>query len=443
MRIASRLTFAAALLALPALAGAQTAPNFGTYVAIGDSLAAGFVSGSLVETHQASSVPALIARAGGAADFQQPLISPPGIPPELTLVSLAPAPVLVRKPGLGAPRNLGLGRPYNNMAIPGTTLIDAVQRLTDGGGLHDVILRGRGTQLAQALALRPTLVTVWIGNNDVLGAAVNGRAIDGVTLTPTAAFRAAYQSLITAVKATGATVFAANLPDVTTIPYVTTVPPVVVNPATSQPVVVNGQMVPLLGPAGPLPPNARVLLPATALMAQGIGIPAALGGKATFTPGGACVNCCTNCLPDEVVLDPNELSIIKAHVDANNAAIEEICRAAGVPVVDINGLLQEVATRGRVVGGITLTGSFLTGGIFSYDGVHPTELGYAITANEWIRVINSNGGKLAEVDLMPFLRVRSAAAAQAAEALSGRPAPVFSLEAWESLREIFPPVQQR
>jgi hypothetical protein len=95
------------------------------------------------------------------------------------------------------------------------------------------------------------------------------------------------------------------------------------------------------------------------------------------------------------------------------------------------------------VGGISFTSGFLTGGIFSYDGVHPTDLGYAITANEWIRVINSNGGKLAEVDLMPFLRVRSAAAAQAAEALSGRPAPVFSLEAWESLREIFPPVQQR
>lgn len=439
MRPASRLTSALGLLlALPALCAAQAAPNFGTYVSIGDSLAAGFVSGSLVENHQASSVPALLARQGGAADFQQPLVSQPGIPAELTLVSLVPTPTLVRKSGLGSPRNIGLGRPYNNMAVPGTTLIDAVQRLTDGGGLHDVILRGRGTQLAQATSLRPTLVTVWIGNNDVLGAAVNGRAIDGVTLTPASAFRAAYQSLISAVKGTGATVIAANLPDVTSIPFVTTVPPVLVNPATSLPVLVNGQPVPLLGPSGPLPSNARVTLAASALLAQGIGIPAALGGRAVVS-GGACVNC----LPDEVVLDPGELAIIQARVAANNAAIDEICRAAGVPVVDIHGLLDEFAHGGRLVGGILLTSGFLTGGVFSYDGVHPTELGYAVTANEWIRVINRNGGRLEEVDLLPFLRVKSATAAMAAEALAGRPAPVFSLEAWEGLREIFPPVEQR
>jgi lysophospholipase L1-like esterase len=440
MRPASRLTCAIGLLvALPALCAAQAAPNFGTYVAIGDSLAAGFVSGSLVENHQASSVPALLARQGAAADFQQPLISQPGIPPELVLAGLAPAPTLVRKAGLGQPRNLGLGRPYNNMAVPGTTLIDALQRLTDGGGLHDVILRGRGTQVTQALSLRPTLITVWIGNNDVLGAAVNGRAIDGVTLTPASAFRAAYQSLITAARATGATVIASNLPDVTSIPFVTTVPPVVVNPATSQPVLVNGQPVPLLGPSGPLPSGSRVTLPATALLAQGIGIPAALGGRAVV--GGPLR--CLNCLPDEVVLDPDELAIIRARVAANNAAIEEICRAAGVPVVDINRLLSEFASTGRLVGGILLTSSFLTGGIFSYDGVHPTELGYALAANEWIRVINENGGTLEQVDLHPFLRVKSATAATTAEALAGRPAAEFSLEAWEALREIFPPVEQR
>lgn len=441
MRPASRLTCAIGLLlALPALCAAQAAPSFTTYVAIGDSLSAGFVSGALVENHQANSVPALLARQGGAADFQQPLVSQPGIPPELTLVGLSPAPTLVRKAGLGQPRNLGLGRPYNNMAVPGTTLINALQLLTDGGGLHDLILRGRGTQVTQALSLRPTLITVWIGNNDVLGAAVNGRAIDGVTLTPAAAFRAAYQSLITAARGTGATVIAANLPDVTSIPFVTTVPPVVVNPATSSPVLINGQPVPLLGPSGPLPASARVTLPATTLLAQGIGIPAALGGRAVFTGG---VSRCQNCLPDEVVLDPDELAIIRARVAENNAAIADICRSAGVPVVDINRLLSDFATTGRLVGGILLTGSFLTGGIFSYDGVHPTELGYAVTANEWIRVINENGGRLEEVDLHPFLRVKAATGAATAEALAGQAPVEFSLEAWEGLRAIFPPVEQR
>jgi lysophospholipase L1-like esterase len=439
MRLSGRFTSALALLlALPALAAAQGAPNFATYVSIGDSLAAGFVSGSLVENHQVNSVPALLARQANAGDFQLPLITQPGIPPELTLVSLSPVPTVARKAGLGSPRNLGLARPYNNLAVPGATLPDVLQRVTDGGGLHDVILRGRGTQLAQATALRPTFVTVWIGNNDVLGAAVSGRAIEGVTLTPAVAFRGAYQQLISALRATGATVVAANLPDVTTIPFVTTVPPVVVNPATSLPLVVNGATFPLLGPSGPLSADTRVTLSATTLLAQGIGIPAALGGRAIVS-GGACVNC----LPDEVILDPGEIALIRSRVDANNAAIEEICRAAGVAVVDIHGLLNDFFFEGRLVGGIPFTSSFLTGGIFSYDGVHPTDLGYAITANEWIRVINQNGGSLEPVNLAPFLGVGGASTGVTAFQLLGRPLPDFTLEAWESLREVFPPVDLR
>ncbi|HET8645929.1 MAG TPA: SGNH/GDSL hydrolase family protein, partial [Vicinamibacteria bacterium] len=203
-------------------------------------------------------------------------------------------------------------------------------------------------------------------------------------------------------------------------------------------VVVNGQNVPLLGPAGPLAPGSRVTLPATALLVQGIGIPAALGGRAVIS-GGACVNC----LPDEVVLDPGELALIRSRVEANNAAIEEICRNSGVPVVDIHGLLNDFASVGRIVGGITFTSAFLTGGIFSYDGIHPTDLGYALAANEWIRVLNQHGGDLELVDLSPFLQVRSAAAAATAPLLGGAGRPEFSLEAWEALREIFPPVDRR
>ena len=435
MRTTLRPLTAAALLALPSLAAAQTI-NFGTYVSLGDSLASGFVSGALVQNHQATSVPALLARQAGAADFQQPLVSAPGIPAELQLVALAPVPTIVRAAGLGSPLNLGLARPYNNLAVPGATLINALQTTSDGGGLHDLILRGRGPQIVQALALRPTLVTVWIGNNDVLGAAVSGRAIDGVTLTPTPIFRVAYQNLIASLKSTGATVIAANLPDVTTIAFVNTVPPVVVNPATQQPVVIGGQTVPLLGPGGPLPSSSKVTLAATALLSQGIGIPAALGGRAVIA-GGAC----QNCLPDEVVLDAGEIAIITAHVDADNAAINEICAAAGVPVVDIHGYLQR--TRAGVdVGGINLSTSFLTGGLVSYDGVHPTDLGYALVANEWIRVINEHGGNLQPVDLQPYLKLKAGSAAVEATRAT-TPAAVFSLEAYESLRQVFGRVDEK
>jgi lysophospholipase L1-like esterase len=430
MRRPAFILLAAAFLGAAAVrADAQT--NFTTYVSVGDSLAAGFESGSLVETHQNRSAPALIARQAGVQGFQQPLVSEPGIPPELTLVSLVPVPVIAPKAATaGAPKNLALARPYNNLAVPGATTVDALTRTTDAGGLHDLILRGLGTQVQQAVALRPTAITLWIGNNDVLGAALRGRAIDGVTLTPTAVFRATYGQIVAALKTTSAFIVAANLPDVTTIPFVTTIRPYVVNPSTGAPVLVGGARVPLIGPSGSLPSTALVTLAASTLLAQGIGIPTALGG--TGAP-----------LPDEVVLDPSEIAIIQDHVAANNQAIREICGAANIPVLDVNALLRELATTGRHVGGITLNSAFLVGGVFSYDGIHPNDVGYALVANEFIRVINANGGSLPPVDLGAVLGVTGASAggvsasAQRPSSSDGVPFE-FSMDAYASLLEAFP-----
>jgi lysophospholipase L1-like esterase len=423
------------VLALGAAAAAQAQqPSFGTLVAIGDSLAAGTVSSSLLETHQRHSVPALIARQAGVTDFQQPLVGEPGIPPELVLTSLVPAPLIARKSNtLGSPLNLGLSRSYNNLAVPGANLGNALNLVTDAGGLHDVILRGRGSQVQQAVALRPSAILVWIGNNDVLGAATSGRALEGVTLTPAAVFRTRYEQLITTLKATGAFIVAANLPDVTTIPFVTTIQPVVTSPTTGQPVIVGGQPVPLIGPNGPLPSGSRVTLGAGADLAQGIGIPTALGGRGTP-------------LRDEVVLDPTELGLIQDRVAQDNQAIREICQAAGVPVLDIHGILTRFAAEGQVVGGIRFSSAFLTGGIFSYDGVHPSELGYAIVANEWIKAINAAGGQLPPIDLLPFTGAKSAGGAASTASVVGERPPTppfeFSTEAWESLRALFPPVDR-
>jgi lysophospholipase L1-like esterase len=411
---------AAGLLLAAAPAGAQSFSDFSTYVAFGDSLTAGFESNSLVATHQARSYPAQIARQGGAGDFQQPLISEPGIPPELALLSLLPSPVIAPKSSsLGLPVNLLLPRPYNNMAVPGATSVDLLTRTTDAGGLHDLILRGGGTALSQGLALHPSVITLWIGNNDVLGAAISGRAIPGVTLTPADVFRATFQAIVSALKSSGAPIVAANLPDVTAIPFVTTISRFVPDPSTGQPVLVNGAPVPLLGPSGPLPEGSYVTLAASSYLARGVGIPAALGGSGQP-------------LPDEVVLDPAEIDIIKAHVDADNQAIQEICGAAGIPVVDIHGIFAGIASQGLEIGGVRVTAAFLTGGLFSYDGVHPTDLGYGIVANEFIKTMNAAGGKLPLVDLGGLMGLASSSRAQGL--------PEFSKEAWEGLLTVFPPV---
>ena len=47
---------------------------------------------------------------------------------------------------------------------------------------------------------------------------------------------------------------------------------------------------------------------------------------------------------------------------------------------------------GTVVNGIKFKTSYITGGLFSLDGVHPSSQAHGIVANEFIKVINSKFG---------------------------------------------------
>src|SRR6266496_1682530 len=133
VRIAAVALLAAAI-AVPTFA-ARGSADFTKFVAIGDSISAGFGAGSLNERHQVFSPPAIIAQqvgltlctpAASATDpcFAQPLISFPGLPQGEIVLGLtstgALGPVVI--PGAGAPEMPGFGRPYNNLAVPGYTV---------------------------------------------------------------------------------------------------------------------------------------------------------------------------------------------------------------------------------------------------------------------------------------------------------------------------------
>ena len=381
---------AAATFLFAGAAAAQQTLSFSQYVAVGDSFLAGVVSDALVESHQERSIPALIAREAGAPQFLQPLVSEPGLPVELALVSLGPTALIAPKSTVpGAPRNMGAGS-FHNLAIPNTTAADLVTRTTDSGGMHDLVLRGRGTALAQAMAARPTIVTIWIGNDEILNAIRRGRAVEGTTLTPAATFRFNFQTIVANLRNSGAAVVVGNIMDLTQVPFATTIKPYHTDPATGAPVRVNGQMVPLLGPNGPLPEGTLITLVASRLISQGDGVPTSVGGKGTA-------------LPDEVILDAAEQAQIRARIADFNRAITEVCQPAGIPIVDMEAFYDDFVRNGRVIGGIQVTNQFLIGGFWSYDGVHPTNLGYAMLANEWIAAINSIGGRVPAVGLAPYL----------------------------------------
>jgi hypothetical protein len=160
-------------------------------------------------------------------------------------------------------------------------------------------------------------------------------------------------------------------------------------------------------------------------------------------------------LPDNVILDPTEMAMIRDRVATNNLAIADICATAQIPVLDANAILREITNEGRDLGGVTLGGAFLTGGLFSFDGVHLTELGYAILANEWIALINKRGSQLPPVNLGPYFGLASSGGGEGGvRATAGRrvvasgsaaavPPFEFSEEAFQNLRALFPRLDRR
>ena len=99
-------------------------------------------------------------------------------------------------------------------------------------------------------------------------------------------------------------------------------------------------------------------------------------------------------LPDSdsqgpVVIRAATLATIRADVILYNAAIASEAAATDATLVDIYSLINDLAANGVVVGSQKLTTDFM-GGLFSLDGVHPTNTGYAIIANEFIKTMNQS-----------------------------------------------------
>jgi lysophospholipase L1-like esterase len=57
--------------------------------------------------------------------------------------------------------------------------------------------------------------------------------------------------------------------------------------------------------------------------------------------------------------------------------------------VDAQAIFNQVATQGVPFDAGVLTTAFVTGGVFSLDGVHPTPRGYAYLANNILDAINT------------------------------------------------------
>ncbi len=459
MRIRS-FTRIAALLLLVALVAApifaaRGKADFTTFVTLGDSFGVGVSSIGANITHQRYSWPAIVARQVGLNTdcigfdapncFQIPYISEPGILPELQLLSLSPLTITL-KPGQGSPINSGLPRPYNNLSIDGAEIADALQVDGDGNEAFSapIVLRGLGSMTDQALRLNPTFIGLWLGLDDFFRALEAGTS-KAPELTPLADFTRDYNAVLDKLikGAPNAGFVVANFPtDLRAIPFLTLVPPVLLNPATNQPVLdPTGKPIPLIadlggGNIGPLPPDSLVLLTALDLIRTGFGIPAALKPLLPPLPN------IGKPLPDEAVLTPAEIAVITQRIADFNSAVATAAAARDIPMVDVTPLLKSLKkskeNEGVQIGPMLLNTGYITGGVISLDAAHLTDIGYALVADEFIKTINAAyGTNIPLAGLAQFLQNNDPALRQS----SGLP--VFDAEAACAMQMLVPPAPAR
>ncbi len=387
--------------------------DFSSFVTIGNSLTAGYQSSALYESSQMYSFGNLIAQQTGT-DFVQPLISDPGIGGQIKVVSLSPF-VTTQVQEQGTLTNPGYAKAYNNLGIPGVVLADITQSSTANSYSHspfiDIVLRGQGSQLQQALSLNPTMVTLWLGNNDVLGFATSG-GFSPSSPTDANTFGYIYRQVTDALAASGAKVVVGNIPDVTTIPFFTTVGPMFVQSLQGTPVqgfyyqkhgqyngtqasisqltdysmlftLISQSYLTYFGtPSGKFYKDHNVDI--TPLIALGILDTTQAFGLSPKNP-----------IPDALVLDTDEIQTAEQATANFNASISAAVtrHSSQFALADINKLLKMVrasdASGGLDLYGVKFSTLFITGGLFSLDGVHPTSRGYAVVANEFLKAINS------------------------------------------------------
>jgi hypothetical protein len=201
-------------------------------------------------------------------------------------------------------------------------------------------------------------------------------------MLPAAVFQAVYTQLLDslAVGAPDARLALVNVTDLTDVAYATAIRPDLTGPYGPGGSTVT---IRLRDGAGPLPDDAQILLPAAALIPQGYGFPA------PAPP-----------LPDSVVITPAEKATIQGAIASYNAIIAAAAQQRGAALADVNTAFARAHRDGVVVGGVRYTTSYVTGGLYSFDGVHPSSLGHGLYANEVLRAVNAKyGGTIPPVDL--------------------------------------------
>lgn len=395
--------------------------DFTKFVAVGNSLMAGYSDGALYHSGQIYSIPNILAgqfRTVGCGPFVQPMVTSEFglLPGKMKLgyatdckgvVSLAPVPDIGTLDPLTP-----VGYAVNNFGIPGAKsfhfLVAGYGQMNPYYGRFAAAINN--SVVTDIVAAKATFFTLWLGDNDVLTYALSGGAADSIT--GVSLFTFSVESVIQALMANGAKGCIATIPDITSIPFFTTVPYNGLKLTQGQADSVNLAMslyhLPFHFSAGYNPffiadpsvpglhfrqahPSDMILLtvPQDSLKCNGMGII----NPATFQ---------IYPIPGYYVLDSTEIAAIRTATDNYNQEIANLAVKYDLAIVDMHAKLQNAAT-GMSWDGIHFSTQFVTGGLFSTDGVHLTQRGCAVAANYFIEAINAKySSNIPQADITSF-----------------------------------------
>ncbi len=401
--------------------------DFTTYLAIGNSLTAGYTDGALYTSGQKYSFPNILATqlktVGMQGEFKQPLINTEN---GVGVLNTAAGPYFVTKfilnystdcngvTSVGPVRavlnpdqgdlaielttSVASQGPFNNIGIPS---LKSTTILYPGyGTLNPYYGRFAENPSTDAVIgeigkIDYTFFTLWLGSNDVLLYAVSGGADDVITPMagdPGLGFAASMDAVITDLSTYGAKGAIANIPDIMSAPYFTFMQTQI--PYNGLVLTRQGQVDSLnaayqqFGITFSLGQNPFVVQDATS------GYPRQMKENDIFllslpTDSLKCFGFGSSIpIPHKYMLDATEMDNINTAVAKFNEKIEDLAIDHSIAFVDVNSYLDELKA-GLDFDGIHFTSEFVSGNAFSLDGIHLTPQGNAIIANYFIDNINS------------------------------------------------------
>jgi lysophospholipase L1-like esterase len=370
---------------------------FSSYVALGNSITAGYQSGGINDSTQRQSYAVLIAKQMNTR-FAYPSLVNPGCPP--------PTDNLLNGTRVGGATSnsttcllrsqASVSATINNVAVPGIATADPTAVGTAAPNANPLmqLFLGGETMVQKALDNRPTFATAWIGNNDILAPALGGFPAGA---TPVATFIANYAKDINALTA-GAPGLKGVLIGVVQVAQA----PLLFQAGVLQDPTARGAASQVAGR-----PVSLDLLTCTganlgalvnfqylvAIRSRPAASPGTvfcqkvLGGGAT-DPG------------DNGILDIGEQATVGATITSYNAYIKAKADSIGFAYYDPNTTLATLKADPAKIPPFPNLASATApfGQYFSLDGVHPSAAAHILIANDLITVINAKyGTSLAKV----------------------------------------------